>query len=111
MLRRQGTRLACTKSPEKMSMQLTIAEEPALKKRRISDSLLPSFGTVLVHKHEKSPNPEDRVTVKKIDLAEKKSPKSENLFFRLPNRQSTQKKLLDTLRVALSRTRDPVFFF
>ena len=45
------------------------------------------------------------VFVEKIDLAEKKSPKIEKCFFRIFNFHITHKKLLDTLGVPLSRTR------
>ena len=46
-----------------------------------------------------------------MDLAGKKSPKNKNFIFRIFNFHITQKKILDTLRALLSRTRRPVFFF
>ena len=46
------------------------------------------------------------VFVEKNDLAGKTSPKIGKYFFRIFHLHVTQKKLLDTLRVPLSRTRE-----
>ena len=108
MLRRQGTRLACTESPENMSVQLATAEELAPKKFQF---LLLFFLPVRVKKrpfHPKSAKSEALMLVEKIDLEGKKSPKVGKYFFCFFNFHITQKKLLDTLRVPVSRTRAPV---
>ena len=49
--------------------------------------------------------------VEKIDLEDKKSPKIENFIFCFFNFHISYKKLLDTLRVPVSRTRAPVRIF
>ena len=67
--------------------------------------------TIITLCTENLPKSETLMPVEKINLARKKSPKIGNFIFHFCKSQSVPGKILDTLRVPVSRTRAPVRIF